>query len=132
MDEDRYPVTIDERTGRARVEITGQLSAKKILHTFAAVSLDKRWAGGDRSVLWDARAASFPASFEFKDIFQATGISRALTRPGKSAIVVPRNADMLRKAARFYQGIAVTSTGRHIEVFFGEREATAWLDQTPS
>jgi hypothetical protein len=129
MSEDRYPIRIDEATGRARVTIAGEISARKILNTFAAIVMNRRWSEGDRTVLWDAKAARFPASFEFKDIFKATQVSKALTRPGKSAIVVEKSSAMLKKVARFYQGIALTSTNREVEMFFDVNAATSWLDQ---
>ena len=92
MSVDRYDTRIDRATGRAQVTIEGEISVRKILNTFAAITLNKGWSDGERTVLWDGRAALFPVAFEFADIFQTTPLSKALTRPGKSAIVVERSA----------------------------------------
>lgn len=128
MSEDRYRIRFEEATGRARVTVEGEISARKILNTFAAIALHKGWATGDKTVLWNAKDAVFPAGFEFAAIIQMTRVSKAITRPGKSAIVVERNAAMLKKVARFYQSIALTSTNREVEIFFDEEAAMAWLD----
>ena len=129
MSEDTYALRFDESSGCARVDIQGELDAQKIRNTFAAIALNKKWAEGERTVLWRATQALFPPSFEFADIFQTTQLSKALTKPGKSAIIVRKNSDMVKKVAHFYQGIALTSTARKIEIFFDEDEALAWLKE---
>ena len=111
------------------MDVQRELNAKKIRNTFAVIALNKKWADGERKVLWRAKQASFSPSFEFADIFQTTQLSKALTKPGRSAIVVEKSADRVKKVAHFYQGIALTSTPRKIEIFFDEDEATAWLDE---
>ena len=126
---DKYPIHFDESSGRAFVDVQGELCAEKIRNTFAIIALNKKWADGERTVLWRANQASLPPSFEFAGIFQTTQLSKALTKPGKSAIVVEKSADMVKKVAHFYQGIALTSTPRKIEIFFDEDEAIAWLDE---
>lgn len=126
---DKYPIHFDEFSGRAFVGVQGELCAEKIRNTFAIIALNKRWADGERTVLWRANQTSFPLSFEFADIFETTQLSKALTKPGKSAIVVEKSAAMVKKVAHFYQGIALTSTPRKIEIFFDEDEAIAWLDE---
>ena len=129
MPENTYAIQFDESSGRAYVDVQGKLDAKKIRNSFAVIALNKKWVDGERTVLWKAQQASFPLSFEFADIFQTTQLSKALTKPGKSAIVVENSADMVKKAAHFYQSIAVMSTPRKIEIFFDEGEAIAWLDE---
>ena len=129
MPEDTYAIQFDPPGGRARVDMQGELNAQKIRNTFAVIALNKQWADGERTVLWRATQTSFPPSFEFADVFQTTQLSKALTRPGKSAIVVGKSSDMVKKVARFYQSIALTSTPRKVEVFFDEGEAIAWLDE---
>jgi len=129
MPEGTYAIKLEESSGRAYVDVQGELDARRIRNTFAVIALNKKWADGERKVLWRAKQASFSQSFEFADIFQTTQLSKALTKPGKSAIVVEKSADMVKKVAHFYQGIALTSTPRKIEIFFDEDEATAWLDE---
>ena len=129
MPEGTYAIQIDEASGRAYVDVQGELDAKKIRNTFAVIALNKKWADGERKVLWRAKQASFSQSFEFADIFQTTQLSKALTKPGKSAILVEKSSDMVTKAAHFYQSIVVSSTPRRIEIFFAEDEANAWLDE---
>ena len=129
MPENTYAIQFDESSGRAYVAVQGELDAKRIRNTFAVIALNKKWADGERTVLWRAKQATFPLSFEFADIFQTTQLSKALTKPGKSAIVVEKSAGMVKKVAHFYQGIALTSTPRKIEIFFDEDEAMAWLDE---
>ena len=129
MAEAKYAIRFDEATGRAHVDISGEIAPGKILNTFAAIAMNNSWAAGDRSVLWQAQEALLPESFEFADIFQATPISKAITRPGKSAIVVKKNEEMIAKVARFYQSIAATSTNRNLEIFFNAKDAMDWLDQ---
>lgn len=129
MSEDIYPIQFDASRGRACVDMAGKLDAQKIRNTFAVIALNKAWVDGERTVLWRADQATFSPSFEFADIFQTTQLSKALTIPGKSAIVVAESSDMVKKVARFYQGIAMTSTPRKIEVFYDEDEAIAWLNE---
>lgn len=129
MPEDTYTIQFDASSGRAYVDMQGALDTQKIRNTFAVIALNKEWAEGERTVLWRASQTAFPPSFEFADIFQTTQLSKALTKPGKSAIVVAENSAMVNKVARFYQSIAMTSTPRRIEVFFHEDEAIAWLDE---
>lgn len=129
MPEDTYTIQFDASGGRAYVDMQGALDTQKIRNTFAVIALNKEWAEGERTVLWRANQTVFPPSFEFADIFQTTQLSKALTKPGKSAIVVAENSAMVNKVARFYQSIAMTSTPRRIEVFFHEDEAIAWLDE---
>ena len=129
MSEATYSIQFNASAGRADVELHGELDAQKIRNTFAAIALNEAWAEGARSLLWLAEAAIFPQAFEFADIFQTTQLSKALTRPGKSAIVVEKSAPMVAKVARFYQSIALTSTPRKIEIFFDRGEAMAWLDE---
>lgn len=129
MSRDTYSIRFDAGTGRAHVDISGEIAPRKILNTFAAIALNNSWAAGDRSVLWQAQEALLTESFEFADIFRATPLSQTITKPGKSAIVVKKSEEMVAKVARFYQSIAVTSTNRSIEIFYTEEEAMAWLDQ---
>ena len=129
MTVDKYPIHFDESCERAFVDVQGEICAEKIRNTFAVIALNKKWADGERTVLWQANQTSFPPSFEFASIFQTTQLSKALSKPGKSAIVVENSADMVKKVAHFYQGIALTSTPRKIEIFFDEDEAIAWLDE---
>ncbi|GEM_PF-3138085 len=129
MSDARYAIRFDEATGRAHVDISGEIAPRKILNTFAAIALNNSWAAGDRSVLWQAQEALLPDAFEFADIFRATPLSQTITKPGKSAIVVNKSEEMVAKVARFYQSIAVTSTNRNLEVFYDEEEAVAWLNQ---
>ena len=129
MPEGTYLIHFDASGGRAYVNVQGALSAKKIRNTFAAIALNDMWVNGDRTVLWQARQALFAPSFEFGDIFQTTQLSKVLTKPGKSAIVVEKNSEMVKRVARFYQGIALTETARKINVFFDEDAAIAWLDE---
>jgi hypothetical protein len=129
MPEGTYAIDFDASAGRAYVNVQGALSAKKIRNTFAAIALNDIWANGDRAVLWQARRALFPPSFEFADIFKTTQLSKAFTKPGKSAIVVAQNSEMVKRVARFYQSIALTETTRNINVFFDEDAAVAWLDE---
>ena len=104
---DKYPIHFDESYERAFVSVQGEICAEKIRNTFAVIALNKKWADGEKTVLWRAKEASFSQSFEFADIFQTTQLSKALTKPGKSAIVVEKSADMVKKVAHFYQGIAL-------------------------
>lgn len=129
MPEDTYPIRFDASGGCACVDMPGKLDAQKIRNTFAVIALNKKWADGQRTVLWLADQATFSPSFEFADIFQTTQLSKALTIPGKSAIVVAESSDMVKKVARFYQGIAMTTTPRKIEVFYDKDEAIAWLSE---
>jgi hypothetical protein len=129
MIEDTYAIQFSECSGHVCVDMQGKLNAQKIRNTFAIIAMNKKWSDGERTVLWRANRTSFPPSFEFADTFQTTQLSKALTKPGKSAIVVEKSSDMIKKAARFYQSIALTSTPRKIEVFFDESEAIAWLDE---
>ena len=129
MSEGEYDIQFDESSGRAYVNVLGELDAQKIRNTFAIVVLNKKWSDGDKTVLWRLKQASFSQSFEFANIFQTTKLSIAIIKPGKSAIVVDKSSDMVKKVARFYQGIALTSTPRKIEIFFDEDEAIAWLDE---
>lgn len=129
MSEGGYDIQFDESSGRAYVNVRGELDAQKIRNAFAIVVLNKKWSDGDKTVLWRLKQASFSQSFEFANIFQTTKLSIAIIKPGKSAIVVDKSSDMVKKVARFYQGIALTSTPRKIEIFFDEDEAIAWLDE---
>ena len=129
MQRDRYAIRFDEATGRAFVDLSGKIDPQKVLNTFAAIALNQTWAEGDRSVLWNAQGALLTDSFEFADIFAATPMSKAITKPGRSAILVQRSDAMVAKVARFYQSIAVTTTHREIEIFFSKAEAEAWLDR---
>jgi hypothetical protein len=129
MSEGEYDIQFDESSGRAYVNVRGELDAQKIRNAFAIVVLNKKWSDGDKTVLWRLKQASFSQSFEFANIFQTTKLSIAIIKPGKSAIVVDKSSDMVKKVARFYQGIALTSTPRKIEIFFDEDEAIAWLDE---
>jgi hypothetical protein len=129
VSEGEYDIQIDELSGRAYVNVRGELDAQKIRNAFAIVVLNKKWSDGDKTVLWRLKQASFSQSFEFANIFQTTKLSIAIIKPGKSAIVVDKSSDMVKKVARFYQGIALTSTPRKIEIFFDEDEAIAWLDE---
>ena len=129
MSEGEYDIQFDESSGRAYVNVLGELDAQKIRNTFAIIVLNKKWSDGDKTVLWRLKQASFSQSFEFANIFQTTKLSIAIIKPGKSAIVVDKSSDMVKKVARFYQGIALTSTPRKIEIFFDEDEAIAWLDE---
>ena len=129
MPDNTYAIQFDESSGCAYVDMQGELDAQKIRNTFATIALNKKWADGERTALWRATQVLFPASFEFAHIFQTTQLSKALTTPGKSAIVVEESSDMVKKVAHFYQGIATTSTARKIEVFFDEDEAVAWLNE---
>ena len=79
--------------------------------------------------MWRLNQASFPQSFEFANIFQTTKLSIAIIKPGKTAVVVDKSSDMVKKVARFYQSIALAATPRRIEIFFDEDEAIAWLDE---
>jgi hypothetical protein len=129
MSEGGYDIQFDESSGRAYVNVRGELDAQKIRNAFAIIVLNKKWSDGDKTVLWRLKQASFSQSFEFANIFQTTKLSIAIIKPGKSAIVVDKSSDMVKKVARFYQGIALTSTPRKIEIFFDEDEAIAWLDE---
>lgn len=126
-----YTIDFDEDAGRALVTLEGELSAQKIGNTFALIALNASWAEGEGQILWQAEHAAFPPSFEFADIFKTTQLSKALTKPGKSAIVVAKSAEMVQRVARFYQGIAISSTPRRIEVFFDSQAALGWLDDAP-
>ena len=129
MPEDKYAIRFDETIGRAYVDLSGEIAPQKVLNTFAAITLNQKWAEGDRSVLWNAQEALLTGSFEFAHIFRATPMSKTLTKPGRSAIVVQKSDAMIAKVARFYQSIAATTTRREIEIFFSEAEADAWLDR---
>ena len=129
MYEEAYVVQFDESIGRAYVDVQGKLDAQKIRNTFAIIALNKDWSNGERTVLWRANQTSFPSSFEFADIFQTTQLSKALTKPGKSAVIVQKSSDMVNRVAHFYQGLALTSTPRKIEIFLDEDEAVEWLNE---
>jgi hypothetical protein len=129
MPDDKYPVQYDALAGYARVDLKGALSAQKIRNTFALIALNADWAKAQRKILWRALEAVFPPSFEFADIFQTTRLSKTLTKPGKSAIVVAESAGMIAKVAHFYRNIALASTQRQVEIFFDEDEALAWLEE---
>ena len=90
--------------------------------------MNKSWADGERSVLWQTENAFLPESFEFSDIFKTTQITQIFTKPGKSAFVVEKSSEMLKRVANFYKSIASTTTDRKIEIFFSEKEAMVWLD----
>jgi hypothetical protein len=126
-----YAIQFDDSSGRAYVNVQGEFDAHKIRNTFAVIVLNKKWSDGDRTVLWRLNQASLPQSFEFANIFQTAKLSIAIIKPGKSAIVVDKSSDMIRRVARFYQGIALSSTPRKIEIFYDEDEAVAWLDEEP-
>ena len=129
MYEEAYVVQFDESIGRAYVDVQGKLDVQKIRNTFAIIALNKDWSNGERTVLWRANQTSFPSSFEFADIFQTTQLSKALTKPGKSAVIVQKSSDMVNRVAHFYQGLALTSTPRKIEIFLDEDEAVEWLNE---
>ena len=128
MTEATYPYQIDPATGRAHVTISGAIRPDKIGNTYIAISMNRRWLEGDTSILWLLENAVFEASFEFSDILEANLTARHYIRPGKSAIVVESSLAMQEKVARFYKGIAVTSTARQVAVFYSQAEAIAWLD----
>ena len=128
MAEDVYPIEFDHSIGRAHVKINGEFNAAKISNTFLAIAMNKSWLDGERSVLWRDENAYLPESFEFSNIFKATQITQAFTKPGKSAFVVEKNSKMIERVANFYKSIASTTTDRKIEIFFSEKEAMAWLD----
>lgn len=128
MSETTYPIEFDLGNGRAHVKISGQISPAKIGHTYIAISMNRRWLEGDTSILWQLENATFPASFEFFDILEATQTAKHYIKPGKSAIVVEESLALQEKVARFYKGIAATSTARHVAIFYREDEALAWLD----
>lgn len=128
MANDIYPIEFSLCSGRAYVKINGEINATKISNTFIALTMNKIWINGDRSVLWDARNARFPELFEFSDILKETQITKYFARPGKSAVVVETSSEMQIRLAHFYKGIAAMSTGRQIELFYSQKEAEAWLD----
>ena len=129
MYEEAYVVQFDESIGRAYVDVQGKLDVQKIRNTFAIIALNKDWSDGERTVLWRANQTSLPSSFEFADIFRTTQLSKALTKPGKSAVIVKKSSDMVNKVAHFYQGLALTATPRKIEIFLDENEAVEWLNE---
>jgi len=128
MTEDLYPIEFDPSNGRAYVKISDEINATKLGSTFIAISMNKSWIDGDRSVLWQIENAYIPESFEFLDAFKTTQIAQVYTKPGKSAFVVNKSSQMQKEVAQFYKTIATTTTERKIELFYSEKEAIAWLD----
>jgi len=128
MGEDIYPIDFDDSIGRAYVKISGEVNAKKVGNTFLAITMNKSWVDGERSVLWRTDNAHLPEMFEFSDIFKTTQITQVFTKPGKSAFVVEKNSQMVERVANFYKSIGSSSTERKIEIFFSEKKALDWLD----
>ncbi len=123
-----YPIKFDPASGRAHVTISGEIVPEKIGNTYIAVSINSTWLKGDMSILWQLEEATFPATFEFSHILEATRTAKNYIKPGKSAIVVERSLAMQEKVAGFYKSIAATSTARNVAIFYAEQEAITWLD----
>ena len=128
MADDTYHIDIDARNGRAYVKAEGNISASKIQKTFFAIIMNNAWQKGDKSILWDLKKVIFPESFGFGDIFQTAQLSKTVAKPGKSAVLVRSNSDMVKKVANYYQAVATLSTPRTIGIFFYHEEAMNWLD----
>jgi hypothetical protein len=124
----RYLTEIDEKIGRAYVQIREDIDAVKIRNTFIAIRINKVWQRGDRSILWQLEKASFPESFEFRDIIHTSQLTRAVSLPCKSAIILNKNDIMLERVANFYKSIALITANGQIEIYFNYQEALEWLD----
>jgi hypothetical protein len=128
MPDDTYAIEIDDKTGRAFVDVTGAVDASKIKNTFLDIVSNKNWHHGDRSILWMCEKASFRSSFKFSDVFDTTRTTKLVAGKGKSAILLLEIDRTVKMVAEFYRGIAVTKTQRMIEIFYSRDEAIAWLD----
>lgn len=129
MADDIYFTKIDGDNGRAFVDIEGNLNTIKIRNTFIAIRINKNWQRGDHSILWRLEKSSFPESFEFGDIINTTQLSRVVSLPCKSAIILNENSKMITMVANFYKSIASDNVDRKIEIFFNYKDAIAWLDR---
>jgi hypothetical protein len=128
MMEETYPTKINQHSGRAHIEISGEINATKIRNTFLALTMNESWLKGDRSILWQIKDAYFPEPFEFSDIFKTTQNTAVFAGPGKSAVVVEKSSEMQKRVADFYKSIAATTTDRKIELFDSKEKAMVWLD----
>lgn len=118
MTNDTYRINIDELSGRAYVEAEGIISASNVRNTFIVIAMNETWQKGDRSILWRTKRATFSESFQFGDILQSAHTSRTVAKSGKSAIVVNKTSDMLKKVANYYKSLASLSTPRKIRNIF--------------
>jgi hypothetical protein len=73
--------------------------------------------------------SSFPESFEFGDIIKTTQLTRIVSPPCKSSIILNKNSDMIEMVASFYKSIASDNVDRKIEIFFNYKDAVAWLNE---
>jgi len=130
MVEEAYPTKIDRHSGRAYIEISGEINATKIRNTFISLTMNESWLKGDRSILWQIKNAYFPEPFEFSDIFKTTQNAAVFAGLGKSAVVVEKGSEMQKRVAEFYKSIAATTTDRKIELFDSREKAMVWLDSS--
>ena len=128
MVDSRYLIEVDEKNGRAHVQIREDIDAVKIRNTFIAIRINKVWQRGDHSILWQLEDASFPESFEFRDVIRTSQLTRAVSFPCKSAIILNKNDRMLEMVANFYKSIASITANGQIEIYFDYQAAIEWLD----
>ena len=128
MADETYLIKIDRDNGRAFVDVEGDLNAIKIRNTFIAIRINKNWQCGDHSILWRLKKASFPDSFEFGDIITTTQLTRVVSPPCKSAIILNNNSNMIAMVASFYKSIAADDVDRQIEILFNYKDAMTWLN----
>ncbi|MFZ7128480.1 MAG: hypothetical protein ACOWWM_20185 [Desulfobacterales bacterium] len=128
VEQEIYPITIDDTTGRAYVEVSGVVNAAKIGNTFFAVILRQQWILGDRSIVWHVKGACVPESFSFSDILKKAETVKNFTKPGKSAIVIEGDVLLQKRVAGFYRNLGEAITVRQLAVFDTLDEAEKWLN----